>query len=108
MKKRYSLLVLTSLLLSSVVAVGAATYIPCGTTTNTRYSTISAADKYGEQMSSATWRHTGYTVVTVKDNASRSQTSKTCSDAKEKVDVWNEYASKSRYHDHTGTDHSGE
>lgn len=108
MKKRCTLLVLIGLLISSVVTVGAATYVSCGSEVNTRYSTIFAQDKYGEQMSSATWRHTGYTVVAVKDRASGQETSKTCSDAREKVDVWNEYASGSRYHDHTGTDHSGE
>ena len=103
MNKRIAILTLAGLLMASVVSVGAATYVSCGQTGNTRYSTIWAADWGGEQSSRGTWRHTGYTVVYVKDD-SGDYTSKTCSKSNDLVDIWNKYAAR-RPHSHYGTDH---
>lgn len=109
MKKRFVLLLTLGLLMTSVVSVGAATtYISCGQTGNTRYSTIWAADWGGEQSSRGTWRNTGYTVVYVEDGASGNKTTKTCSKSNDLVDVWNKYAAKTRKHYHYGTDHQAD
>lgn len=106
MKKRISLLLSAGLLLTSVVSVGAATtYIDCGHTRNSRYSTITAEDRYGEQMSAAQWRHTGVTIVYVEDSGSGVYTSKGCSISNPDITVWNKYAAKSQTHYHYATDH---
>ena len=106
MKKRISLLLSAGLLLTSVVSVGAATtYIDCGSTRNSRYSTITAEDRYDEQMSAAQWRHTGITIVYVEDISSGKISSKPCSINRSNITVWSGYNAKIRAHFHYATDH---
>jgi len=47
------LLLTLGVLISGVVTVSATTYIKCGATANTHYSTIHAEDKLEEQMPKA-------------------------------------------------------
>ena len=106
MKKRIAILTIAGLLMVSVASVGAATtYASCGEGANTRYAHMEAEDRYGEQMSSATWRHTGVTIVYVRDKATGQTSSKGCSISNPDISVWNQYAARSRYHEHYGTDH---
>ena len=62
--KFVSLLSLVVFLLVGVITVQAAqTTTACGKTRNTRYSTITGDDSFGQQSTDGEWRHTGSTVV---------------------------------------------
>ena len=64
--KFIALLSLVAFLFVGIVTVQAVeTYVDCGKTGNSRYSTITADDSYGQQSTEGSWRHTGSTVVYV-------------------------------------------
>lgn len=105
MKKRFCLLAMATLLISSVASVGAATYVNCGSTKNTRYSTISGTDANAAQVTAGEWRHTAPTNIYVKDKGSDTVVRKQIDSRLTKATVQINYVAQLRSHDHYATDH---
>ena len=70
MNKRIAILTFAGLLMASVVSVGAATYVSCGSSVNTRYSTIRGTDANATQVTEGVCYHTAPTNIYVKDKQS--------------------------------------
>lgn len=105
MHKRIGLLVMVLFLLCGITVTQAATtYVDCGKSANTRYSTITGYDGYGYQWTNGAWRHTGTTVVYIKDKGSGKTDSVTVSEDNPKEGIAILLAA-SLPHDHYGTDH---
>lgn len=105
MHKRFGLLVMVLFLLCGITVTQAATtYVDCGKSANTKYSTIKGVDNFSLQRTRCEWRHTGTTVVYIKDIQSGQTYSKGCSEDYPIAEVALTY-SKERPHYHYGTDH---